>query len=319
MKTRWRMAYYLLSGTIGLLLPFLGQAPPLPPWPSDNQPPKDLQGKYAFLDQARGFIVLVIPGELEGQPGQQLEIIRVPFHTRFDPLVAVSVEKVSPVAYRYVYSFANGKRAKDPLTSWRIGASCSDSSFRVEAAPDGWHCGVLEHALGISQYALPYLAETVCPVQCFLDGEQPSDSANARVAIVSPAKPGITTASAGEHQNYPVMQLPHALPDAVTEQLLPLGRFEWSERHVVTIGPRFGPGMGLSQIAADFLEGLAELIRTGRLEGDSAFVGQLQSTLVQAAQAGGIETAHLPNPSSEFEREIVTAVKLSMNSDGAAR
>jgi hypothetical protein len=286
--------------------------PAVPPWPADNKPPNNLQGNYVFLDQAASTIVIVIPGSLRGQPDQPGEIIRVPYHNRFDPQVAVSISQAEPGQYLYVYSLANGRLAADTVNSWKVAVTCGGESFRIDARPIGWHCGRLEHSTAVHQYALPYIEGHVCPVQCFLDGQQPPDSASEQIAVVSGLRPGFTTASAEDYKGYPVMELSQELPDSVITQLAKLGDFARSSKPTITLGPRFGVDVTASQISADFSQGLNQLVRTGSLASDSGFVKQLRTALVQAAQTGRLDTTHLADPSTELEREITGAVKLSL-------
>lgn len=294
-------------------------APPVPLWPSDNRPPSDLQGNFVFLDQGANTIVVVIPGSLRGQPDGAPEIVRVLFNNRFDPEVLVSVGKAEPDRYRYAYSLANGRSAKDPVKGWSIAASCGDPRSSIEAPPIGWHCTRIDDRFArVRQLALPYLlappylSEPGCAVVCFLDGQQPPSSTIAQLTVVSGLKPGFTTASA---ENYPPYQVSQDWPEAVLEQVARLGGPAWSSKYTVAIGPRFGADFSASNIAADFLQGLAELVRTGRLANDSAFLRQLRAALAQAAQTGRVDTTQIASPSTDLEREIAEAVRLSLGSD----
>jgi hypothetical protein len=298
-----------LTGQSGVL--------PLPSWPSDNKPPGDLRGNFVFLDQAGSTIVVVIPGSLKGEPDQPAEIIRVPFHNRFDPQVAVSIAKAEPDRYRYVYSLANGKAAKDSVTSWKLAVSCADPQFSIDSRPIGWHCTETD-GVGLRQFALPYISESGCAVVCFLDGPQPPNSTNDQITILSGARPGFTTASA---ENYPAFQVSQDWPEVIrySAQLTTLGGFAWSDKHTVTFGPRFGANSGVSAIATDFLQGLTELIRTHRLGIDSEFLRQLRAALTQAVQTGHMDTTHLASASTDLERGIAEAIKLSLGPASAAR
>lgn len=286
-------------------------APPVPLWPSDNRPPRNLQGNYVFLDQTASAIVVVIPGSLEGQPDRPAQIIRVPLHNRFDPEVTVSISRVEPSGYRYLYSLANGRAATDPVKGWIVAASCNDPRSSIEAHPSGWRCiRIDDRFASVRQFALPYLSPG-CALICFLDGQQPPDSPSDQFAVVSGLKPGLTTASAG---NDPPFQASRDWPEVILEQLATLGNPAWSSRHIVTLGPRFGTDVSAAAIATDFLRGLAELVRTGRLASDSDFLRQLRAALAQAAQTGRVDATLIVNPSTELEREIAEAVKLSLGS-----
>jgi hypothetical protein len=299
----------------GVLLAGQSGAPPIPPWPSDNKPPRNPQGNYIFLDQTASTIVVVIPGALTGEPDQSAQIIRLPFHNRFDPEVSVSIAKTEPDRYRYVYSLANGKAAEDAVTSWKIALSCDDPQFSIDSRPIGWHC-TETHGAGLHQFALPYVSGSTCAVVCFLDGPQAPNSASARLTILSGVRPGFTTASA---ENYPTFQVPQDWPEVIrySSQLSTLGDFAWSDKHTVTLGPRFSAGVSASAMATDFLQGLAELVSSRRLAGDSEFLKQLRADLTQAAQTGHLGNATLGNASTDLEREIAEAVKLSFGQAGA--
>lgn len=314
---------WILRALVSVVIAFLhgplaGQSgvPPVPPWPSDNKPPSNLSGNYIFLDQAGSAIVVVIPGALRGEPDQPAEIIRLPFHNRFDPVVAVSIAKAEPDRYRYVYSLANGRAAKDSVASWKIAISCDDPQFSIDSRPIGWHCTEID-GVGLRQFALPYVSGSTCAVVCFLDGQQAPNSASDQLTILSGARPGFTTASA---ENYPTFQVSQDWPEVIrySTQLTTLGGFAWSDRHTVTLGPRFGTDVGASAMATDFLQGLAELVRTRRLPSDSEFLRRLRAALTQAAQTGHLGNANFGNVSTDFEREIIEAVKLSFGQVGVA-
>ena len=289
-------------------------APPVPPWPADNRPPRNIRGNYVFLDRSTSTIVIVIPGSLRGEPDQPPEIIRVPYLNRFDPEAAVSVARATPDKYRYSYSVANGKSAKDPVHGWTIATSCGDPLLKIEAWPLGWHCTKIEHAMAMHQFALPYLKGNGCSVVCFVNGVQPPDSLRDQIALLSGLRPGFTTASA---ENYPPFKVSFDWPETILEQqqLIVLGSPEWANKHTVTLGPRFRADVGAPRIAEDFLQGLSQLVRVGRLTGDSEFIERLRAALARAAETGRLDTARLGTPTTELEREVIGAVKLDLAPD----
>jgi hypothetical protein len=295
-----------------------GPTPQVQPWPQDNKPPQDLQGNYVFLNQPADQIVVVIPGTLRGQPDQPPEIVRMVFNNRFDPQVKVSLVQPEPHRYRYLYSFSNGRAAKDAVADWTIVAPCQDPQFAYDTPPAGWHCGKAPSGLA-RQFALPHISGLACHATCYMDSPHPPGSAASQVTLVSGHKPGLTTASAGGV--YPPFPVQFDWPDVILSQLSNLGDAAWSKKHVVTVGPRFTQETPIPAMASDFLQGLNELIRTGRLADDSRFVRDLKTILTQISEdnRGQISYRIGSSPSTDLEGEILSAVRLSLGLDPPAR
>jgi hypothetical protein len=283
-------------------------------WPANNKPPSNLNGNYVYVDQGTSTIVIVVPGSLRGRPDQPEQTLRIPYRNRFDPHVTSSVSRVEIGRFLYGYSLSNGREAVDSVNSWKIATTCG-GAFEIVAQPGGWHCMRLEHAIAVRQYALSYVAGPVCPVQCFLDRKQAPGSPSDKLSVVSALKPGLTSVTAEDYTAFPVAQLSEDLPDAVVTQVARLSNFARSAKDAITVGPRFGPEVSFQEIANDFLDGLGLLAQGGRLRGDSSFAKQLRAELERAATGGRFDGARLASPSTELEREITVAVRLSLSPD----
>lgn len=308
-KARCRAVALLGLVAFAQMLRAQGSAAPVPLWPQDDKPPRDLQGNYVYLNQPADQIVVVIPGVLRGEPDGSLEIVRVTFRNRFDPQVRVSIDQTESGRYRYLYAFSNGAAAKDAIKSWTIVTPCQDQPFGFEAFPNGWTCGRTNSGLA-RQYALPRISGLACYADCFLKVPQPPRSSTTQIAFVSGEKPGLTTASAGG--SYPPFEVQFDWPDVILSQLSRLGDYAWSQKHVVTLGPRFSRETPIPVIASDFLQGLNDLIRAGRLAADARLVRDLKTILAQISAGNTSQISIDASPFTELEGEILNAMRLSL-------
>jgi hypothetical protein len=140
-----------------------------------------------------------------------------------------------------------------------------------------------------------------CPLKDF------GDPTSARFAIESVIRRGFTTASIS---HFPAFEISSDWPEQVILQASLLQTPDWVNKHVITLGPRYAPGDPADKIAADYISGMADLIRDGRLEPNSPFVQETIDYLKSVA--AGQTPAHRgrSRPGSRLEREIEQGLDL---------
>lgn len=89
-----------------------------------------------------------------------------------------------------------------------------------------------------------------------------------------------------------------------------MARPYWVDKHVITLGPRYAPDDPADKIAADYLTGMADLTRDGRLDPDSPLVQEISSYLRSVAAGQTPPNPIRSIPASRLEREIEQALDL---------
>jgi hypothetical protein len=130
---------------------------------------------------------------------------------------------------------------------------------------------------------------------------------SARFALESVNRPGFTTAFA--HQ-WPPFEISSEWPEQVILQASALEDVDWIDKHVITLGPRYAPEYPASKIAADYLSGMRDLTRDGRLDPNSPFVQE--NTDYLKSVVAGQTPAHRSRsrPAFRLEREIEQGLDL---------
>lgn len=294
-----------LAGACWLLAQHL--EPPVPAWPTDDRPPAQLNGNYVYWDSARWQAVVVFPSEAQGATAAPPKIARVPFHNRFDPRVREKTN-IQGKTFLYEYSAQNGAGAIDSVASWALVTPCGDPSFKI-SKQDGhsWQARIP----AAPQVELPHLKELDCYATTFAEPAQTPGSPPAKFSVASAYKPGLTTASAS---HYPPFEVPADWPEPVMIQLTKLGDPRWADAHVPTIGPRFPPETSTASIAADFRDGIADLVRRGSIEAGSPFAIEAIATFSEIAETGDVRAFSIRSrPSEGLESEILNAAMISFD------
>ncbi len=281
-----------------------GDTDPVPRWP--GRLPSELNDQYVFLDPSKDEIVVVLPGRLTGEPGAPPQIVRVPLRNRIAPELTSSVSRNQSGSYDYTYALQNGRGAIETVTTWSLVAPCEDATFQF--THQRWRCVRSRTAIA-KQLELPAVQALGCYATCFADTPLRPAAVATSFRIVSAYKPGLTTASAS---HFPPFEARSNWPDVVLSQLSKLGDPAWSDKHMVTIAPRFAVDTPLSVIASDFHDGVDQLIRTRRLDIRSEFVSELQSIVSQIASTGRPQAPPAAKPAAELEREILQAALISL-------
>jgi hypothetical protein len=110
------------------------------------------------------------------------------------------------------------------------------------------------------------------------------------------------------------MVVSQPLTDEIYEALKPFHRTPVKWRPLLTIGPRFPAQLGLSELATQFRADIESAVKTGALDGQSAFVVELLDRLADSATSGLPPQLAVP-PRAGIEAEIATALRVTFSVD----
>ena len=99
----------------------------------------------------------------------------------------------------------------------------------------------------------------------------------------------------------------------ICDQLGPVLDPKWIAKHIITLGPRYGPKEPETRIASDYIVGIQELVRIHRLESDSPFMKEVIADLDAISAGSSTQIPVTDKPHSEMEAEILNALQLSLH------
>ena len=103
------------------------------------------------------------------------------------------------------------------------------------------------------------------------------------------------------------------IPKPVRDQLDPLLQVEYNSKTIVTLGPKFDKSADDKAVAADFIEGITTLSKSGGLDPNSDFVKSALMELKDVQSSGNGTTPKLTAPAkTPVETEILAAMKISL-------
>jgi len=235
--------------------------PPVPIWPSDGKIPESLNDHYVFLTPDLGTAVIALPPE-EGS--SKREILRLTIHNRIQPSVRVDMSREGEL-FKYEYSLFNSSASRDSITTFSIVASHDPD---MQTSTGQWNGGVMTNTeakrIGLSAAPNDWWVTWFCPSSGPL-----VPGSSIRFVLKSAHRPGFTTASVA---HFPAFDISEYWPEEVIHQANPLQDPYWVDKHVITLGPRYAPDYPADKIAADYLAGIGDLLRDGRLDFNSRFV-----------------------------------------------
>ena len=274
---------------------------PAPIWSGRGTPPAQYANRKVFLSPDEHSVFILCPNS----HGTGTEVRQFPLHNRISIGLRTQITHASE-GFRYSYELENEKSSVDAVTTFSI-VVYPDPNIR--AAASLWRGGVSTAIVG-DQVALPgapsgELALWLCPkAQPLLPGS------STQFSFLSEAKPGFTTAAA---EHYPHVGVSEDWPRQILDELDPVLDPHWIDNYVISLGPRYAPAERPERMASDYIAGIQDLIRTGRLDTDSGFVkdllGGLQAIVLHSTTAPLILMAA---PQSEIEIEIANALGLSI-------
>jgi len=307
---------------------------PVPAWPKDGKIPAELKDKYVFIDLDKNEYVIAYPENLpvvetsaareayqKAGPGP-LRIARYPLLRNVDPTVLVTVTS-SGGKYKYAYSVADGPKAKQSIDQWIViipeQAARSDIKY-----PAGWFA-VLQSDRIFKVKNPDWIKNGAAAVWSFEKAEQVIQPGHmlAGFELDTDFRPGFTIAYFRKAESVDAQVAASGcgvssncagIPKAVRDQLDPLLQVEYNSKTMVTLGPKFDKTADDKAVAADFIEGITTLSKTGELDPNSDFVKSALTELksVQSRENGTIPKLTAP-AKTPLETEILTAMKISFS------
>jgi hypothetical protein len=305
-KLRLFINFILFGAVVWLFFPAAAFAqavsnPPAPIWPWKDNVPKPEGHRRVFLSADEHSVIILWPNP----NGTGSKLLKMPLHNSISPNLKIHIES-SPDGVLYNYDLQNGKQSVDSVTTFSI-VVYPDPKMQVGA--ESWTGGKSTAMVG-EQVAIPEapaggLALWFCP-----ENRPLLPGTATEFSLRTEARPGFTTAST---EHYPHLDISEEWPEQILNELNPVLAPAWIDQHIITIGPRYGPDEPVTRIASDYVIGINELIRTGRLEKNSAFVQEalsiLRSLIDRSTSADRIFSS---KPGSRFESEIFMALHLTL-------
>lgn len=276
-------------------------APPIPIWNGEGGVPKGSGNRKVFLTPDEHSVIILWPNPDGTETKRRFDL-----HNTIYPGLSVHIKGTSE-GLQYTYDLENGKQSKDSLfdffvviypdpeaklssADWTHGATAVNAHDRV---------GIPGAPSGIAAWWTPKL-----------EGNRLPPGASTNFMLVTGARPGFTSAST---EDFPHLELTNEWPEEVLDQLGPVLDPKWIQYHFITLGPRYGPDDPDTGIAADYIVGIQELIRTHRLVNDSLFVKEAIADLDAIASGSSAHFTITQKPASELEAEILSALELSLH------
>jgi hypothetical protein len=228
------------------------------------------------------------------------------------PSVSSGVVKTPTGTYEYKYSLGNGTTAADPISVWSIAIPVIDGI--LSASHPSWTVSQDLVATG----DLPARGSfSMSPVllaswHAFSREVIGANTAASGFVLESPYRPGLTLIYARSAEDYSV---PATLPAQVSAQLDIMRQRDWMNKSLIGVGPRFPNDWTRDVIAADFKNGVAQLIRAGSLDASSPFVTAVNSkldVLINLQGAGSALNDVIAAASSTLEKNIANAMAVSL-------
>ena len=232
---------------------------------------------------------------------------RFDLHNTIFPDLRVHMEASSD-RFRYTYELENGKDSKDSLMDFSI---VIHPDLELQPSSKEWTNGAIfsnvHERVGLPSAPLGVLLDWTCKIDYPL-GLPPG--AMTSFAVTSKGRPGFTSAAT---QHFPHIELTDEWPEEILDQFGNTLEPNWIAYHFITLGPRYGPDDPDTGIAADYIVGIQELIRTHRLVQDSLFVKEAIADLDAIESSSSAHFTITQKPASESEAEILSALELSLH------
>ena len=293
-RARW---ISLLMTVLGSSLAYGQMRPPvelssLPPWHGVDAAKRLSPPQYVFRD-ANGQIV--VSYAVPEKPGHRV-LYRFWLPNRVEPRVTSSIAGSGESGFVYTYKLQNAPNAVSSISLWSIVGPphqemtvthpvWKGSNAKVPVAPQGL---LPDNPAGAYISWLPVNVPQLAP------GHE-LDS----FTIHSKFLPGLTTGYA-QSEGY-LQDQDGEFPEEIVEVFVRLQRAWVWQKPFLTAGPRFAPGMPLSEIVAAFRKDVASLIDQGLLSADSPYVREFMK-----APAGKAL------PRSPIEKDLDNAFRISV-------
>ncbi len=316
------------------------ELPPVPAYPANGIIPEDLRGRFVFLDEEAGELVLSFPPNFDAENPQESSsgprvTERAPLAIGTCPSLSAAVRRAEDGegrGYVYRYRLANRSEARLPIIKWVMPVAGGEALARV-VTPPRWFAEDWAGPQGAPhmQNRLDGLSSTWGDdyrremrqsmlrrrlrwyIHFSRHRLQPGD-ALPPFGFATATRPGIVRA----YVQGPPRRISSrsSWPETLKDQLWAFQFVENNSLSIATIGPKFPPDADKTTPAADFLDSIEGLVELGELAGESEFVRETLR-LLESVAAGGfnaVDFAAWPaaEPASAFEAEILAAIRLSL-------
>ncbi len=275
------------------------------------------------MEKGGEALVVRAPKEPGGDLSGEKEIVRVLLHNRLVPEVdVVDLGIMLSGDFRYSYQVCNDRSAKDPIEVFMfpvpIGQTHVCMRHEISDGPWGGPCGpgAGGREIGTEQPFLP--GTTVRMYTGWAGVVQPPNSpiepgeCLGGFVIESDYMPGFVKPSV--RASVTRFQPDRSWPEQILDQLGDFEERSWFEKEVLTLGPAFPRDTPPSAIAANYQEGVRQLVQQGRLEATSAFTAELLANLEAFSKttAAAAEVNVNSKPGNKLESDILKALRLSL-------
>jgi hypothetical protein len=282
-----------------------------PTWPGEIAGVRQAAGRYVYITADREAIVIRPPTDWVNVHGKP-PIIRYDLHNRLRPAVLVELTGNASVGYSYAYTISNGKEAEDSIQTWELVVPVDASRDLAVSGAKEWGAGASRGPAIIRQAELPdqMPGRVATWVQDNRDKLIGPGETQAGFHLRSPCRPGFSTAlfSSGVWPD-----IDQEFPDAVFDQLDFYNDPTWRYVPSLTFGPMFCDGTSQQTIIQNMISGIKRSIATRVIRADSAFVREALADLAAVADGQPLTERIVPGPTDEPEREIFSALQLSLS------
>lgn len=287
----------------------------VPLWSTTKGNSSAAPGKsYVFLDKNRSEMVLDYvdnPDQTQlNQGSENRRVVRFNLNNQVDASFASRVETLGQY-FLYSYSVGNAKNARQAINTFLIPVPTSFQGDSIES-PNLW-AGVsspseiyaVENAIGddsgkiLSWYSQDYEASVIKP-----------GSEEDGFKVTSKLKPGFSLAYV---QGGLRPKLTSEIPPHVLEQTVPIMQIENNSQNVLILAPRYSQEAPLTVIAKDFIKGINRAAELGQVNAQSLAVKEAIEVLDRFLEKGNTKLNISAEPQTNFEAEILEAIKISLN------
>jgi len=301
------------------------ELPTLPVYPKDGKFPPALKDRFVFLTEKDGIgAIATLPSDDPNTPRKIAE--RITLKIGVCPLLTVGVTKLDGT-FNYEYQLSNLQGAKQTLGTW-VQPLPFKVPVEIVTAPVGWRGSEADPDESILTRNLSYLVE----ITELVDKDRAQLLQNGMIkrkidwfslddpqvllpgAALGPYKlrtkalPGIVVTY---FEGDSLIGGDSSWPGGVLDQVLALNWAENDSVSLLTIGPKFDPGVSRSTIAKDYLSVIDGAIKQKRLR-TSPFLVEAMSRMVVLSNAGNV-TPWASKPVTPLEKQILLGMELSLN------
>jgi Arc/MetJ-type ribon-helix-helix transcriptional regulator len=267
------------------------------------------------MNQAGDALIVRAPADSDYVKHGKPQIVRYDLHNHFEAQIAAHMTTGSSVAYVFEYTVANTTASRDDIQTWRLIIPAKTGDQPRVSGQDDWGGATSVPAI-FRNVELPDqpLGRVAVWVQDSAARKIGPGRSETGFRVESNCKPGFTTALLGSGI---LVNIDQDLPDEVFRQMDFYNDPTWGKASVLTFGPMFCSAVPRQQIIQNMISGINRSIATNKVSSRSEFVREALEQLKTMPESGPARNAAFTHaPTSEFEQEIFTALRLSLSFAG---